>query len=242
MAAFLTYESGANKVSDWIPYLEDCKKTRSIDPATGATIKAGVEVRPPDVNLSHADFAVVFEDGEPHEACRGHVRFGLGGIKGAGDKAIHAIIEEREGPAAKPQRRPYASIFDFCERVLARGPQVINKGTIEALVRSGTFDSVHGRPKRAAVCASIEQAMSAGQTAARDKAAGQGALFGFGGPARRKPRTAVQFSPRRLPGVRPKRCRRRKRSLASTSPATRSRPGRRGRVSGSTARLNPSRI
>ena len=44
MAAFLTYESAANKVADWIPYLEDCKKTRFIDPASGKEIRVGVEV------------------------------------------------------------------------------------------------------------------------------------------------------------------------------------------------------
>src|SRR5690606_16582114 len=59
MAAFLTFESGAQKVSEWVPYLEDCRRTRFING------KVGVEVRPPDVNLSQADFAVVFDDGEP---------------------------------------------------------------------------------------------------------------------------------------------------------------------------------
>src|SRR5690606_34181877 len=145
MAAFLTYESAANKVADWIPYLEDCKKTRFIDPQTGKTVKVGVEVRPPDINLSQADFAVVFDEGEPRTARNGHVRFGLGGVKGAGDKAIAAIIQERDGEterrrdevggagvdrAAAAARRPYTSIFDFCERVLARGPGVVNKATI----------------------------------------------------------------------------------------------------------------
>ncbi len=197
MAAFLTFESGANKVSDWIPYLEDCKKTRFIDPATGRTIKTGVEVRPPDVNLSQADFAVVFEDAEPHTSHAGHVRFGLGGIKGAGEKAVAAIIEERdaEPTPAKPlavspshpitvssSRRPYSSLFDFCERLFARSVNIMNKGVIEALIKSGTFDAVHGRMKRAALCASAEQAIAAGQKTARDKASGQGALFGLGGP------------------------------------------------------------
>jgi DNA polymerase-3 subunit alpha len=186
MAAFLTYESGANKVADWIPYLEDCKKTRFIDPASGSTVKTGVEVRPPDINLSHADFAVVFEGAEPKTSHAGHVRFGLGGIKGVGEKAIAAMIDEREGRVAEPGkpapgRKPFSSLFDFCDRILARGPALLNKGLIEALVKSGTFDSVHGRVKRAAMCASVEQSISAGQKTARDKASGQGALFGLGG-------------------------------------------------------------
>ncbi len=193
MAAFLTFESGAQKNSDWISYLEDCRKTRFIDPLAnggrGKDVKTGVEVRPPDINLSQADFAVVFEKDEPREALHGHVRFGLGGIKGAGEKAIAVLIEERdggtkgrkddEGKANGP--RPYSSLFDFCERVLARGPGIINKGTIESLIFSGTFDSVHGRANRAAMTATVEQAMTAGQKVAADKASGQGGLFGLGG-------------------------------------------------------------
>jgi DNA polymerase-3 subunit alpha len=191
MAAFLTYESAAQKVSDWIPYLEDAKKARFIEPlpeGRSREVKIGVEVRPPDVNLSDADFAVVYEEGEARTATSGHVRFGLGAIKGAGEKAIEAVIAERDAdrsngsPATDDHSRtPFTSIFDFCERVLSRGQGVINKSTIEALVKCGAFDSVHGRAKRAAVCATIEQAMSAAQKAARDKASGQVALFGLGG-------------------------------------------------------------
>ena len=224
MAAFLTYESQASKVSEWTPYLEDCRRTRFIDPATGAVIKTGVEVRPPDINLSDADFAVVFEGDEPRTAAHGHVRFGLKAIKGVGEKAIEEMIGERsdggtkrrsdeveektEGGRAKSRgadaapstpslrhsvtsslspsnpssRRPFTSLFEFCERVLARGPGILNKATIEALVKCGAFDGVHGRQNRAAMLATIEQAVSAGQKIAADKASGQGALFGFGEP------------------------------------------------------------
>ena len=192
MAAFLTFESAANKVSEWIPYLEDCRRTRFVEPSTGKVIKTGVEVRPPDVNLSDADFTVVYGPDEPRTAGAGHVRFGLGAIKGAGEKAIEATIAERSGAAKKSPdeqgtacptgtRVPFTSMFDFCERVLARGNGILNKATIEALVRCGAFDSIHGRNNRAAMVATIEQAVSAGQKAAADKASGQGALFGFGG-------------------------------------------------------------
>src|SRR5690606_35762862 len=103
------------KVSDWIPYLEDCKRTRSIDPETGATVRHGVEVMPPDVNLSRADFFVVYGKDEPRRADRGQIRFGLRAIKGAGAKAIEAIVAERDGDHAKgdAQPKPYTSLFDF---------------------------------------------------------------------------------------------------------------------------------
>jgi len=197
MAAFLTYESQAQKVADWIPYVEDCKTTRFVNG------KVGVEVRPPDVNLSRADFGVVFDEGEPRDALHGHVRFGLKAIKGAGDKAIAAIVEERDqtSPDAAgkaPQR--FNSLFDFCERVMARlaihaaqsaangtgsgggggNANLLNKTTLESLIKCGAMDSLHppeGRSLRAAMTASIEAAMSAAQKVAQDKAAGQGGLF-----------------------------------------------------------------
>jgi DNA polymerase-3 subunit alpha len=169
MAAFLTYESQAQKASDWIPYLEDCKRTPVIDPATGRVVRTGVEVKPPDVNLSDSDFAVVHPAGEPRRADTGHIRFGLRAIKGAGSKAIDAIIGERR------RTGPYRSLHEFCERVPAGA---INKATIEALVKSGAFDSLHGRADRASLVATIDPAVSAGQKLAADRAAGQGALFG----------------------------------------------------------------
>ena len=208
MAAFLTFESAASQVSDWLPYLEDCKNTRFIDPESGQTLKVGVEVRPPDINLSHADFAVVFPDAEPRTSLHGHLRFGLGGIKGVGDKAIDSIVRERDQthssvqlkagighpavlatitPAtAAPPPTPhlFTSLFDLCERVPVGGSGgnagSVNKATLEALIKSGAMDCLHTRPNRAAMAASIEPAVSAGVKAQADKASGQGALFGFG--------------------------------------------------------------
>ncbi|MEZ6242457.1 MAG: DNA polymerase III subunit alpha [Phycisphaerales bacterium] len=180
MAAFLSYESQAQKIADWIPYLEDCRKTRVIDPKTGEVLRVGIEVKPPDVNLSASDFTVVYEDGEAARADAGHIRFGMRALKGAGARAIEAIIAERDqGPGTSDQgkRKAYTSLFDFCERV---PPGTVNKATIEALVKSGAFDSVHSRDERAAMVATIDQAVAAGQKIAQDKAAGQNQLFGFG--------------------------------------------------------------
>jgi DNA polymerase-3 subunit alpha len=196
MAAFLTYESQASKVSDWIPYLEDCRRTRVVDPSNGQTVGVGVEVKPPDINLSRADFAVVGGAGTGHSAlgtgkgrvgasttssasaecpvpnASRHIRFGLKAIKGAGEKAIEAIIAEREKGGA------FASLFDFCERIV---PGVVTRPTLEALVKCGAFDAVHGREQRSAMLASVEAALNAGASLAADKAMGQGGLFVGGG-------------------------------------------------------------
>ncbi|MCA9309753.1 MAG: hypothetical protein KDA21_01000, partial [Phycisphaerales bacterium] len=166
MAAFLTYESQAQKVEDWIRYKDDCRRTRFTDG------KIGVDIRPPDINLSDADFTVVFDEGEPRDAWHGHVRFGLKAIKGAGAKAIEAIVHERRANGA------YSSLHEFCERI---PPGTVNKATIESLVTCGAFDSVHGREHRAAMVNTIDGAVAAGAELARDRAAGQGGLFGGGG-------------------------------------------------------------
>lgn len=163
MAAFLTYESQAQKVEDWIRYKDDCRHTVFVDGSVG------VDVRPPDINLSDADFTVVFDDDEMRDGLHGHVRFGLKALKGVGGRAIDAIVEERGNDGT------FRSLHDFCERV---PPGVVNKATIEALVLSGAFDSVHGAEARSSMVATIEGAVAAGQSLARDRAAGQGALFG----------------------------------------------------------------
>jgi DNA polymerase-3 subunit alpha len=64
------------------------------------------------------------------------------------------------------------------------GGAALNKGTVEALIKCGAMDALHGRENRAAMVASVESAMSAAQKVAADKAAGQGGLFLGGGPAK----------------------------------------------------------
>lgn len=167
MAALLTYESAAKKIEDWSVYLEDCKQTRFAD-HSDARPHVGVEVRAPDINLSDASFSVVFAEDEPRDALHGHVRFGLGAIKGAGRAAVAGIIAEREKDG------PFTSLFEFCERVPSR---VANKAAIEALIKAGTFDSIHGAEKRAALMAALDDAIAAGQAAAEDRRSGQMSIF-----------------------------------------------------------------
>ncbi len=168
MAAVLSFESQARKVEEWAVYLDDCKRTIFPD-TTPQKAHVGVEVKPPDVNLSEEDFSVVFMPGEERTNCHGHVRFGLKAIKGAGESGIRAIVEERR------KKGPFKSLFDFCERVDLKS---VNKAMIESLVKAGTFDSMHAIDDRASLVASIESAVAAGQSLASDRAAGQETFFG----------------------------------------------------------------
>ncbi|MCH7603275.1 MAG: DNA polymerase III subunit alpha [Planctomycetes bacterium] len=168
MAALLTFESEARKVEDWVGYLEECKKTIFPDHTRHKT-HVGVEVLPPDINLSDTDFTVVFAEDEPRDACHGHVRFGLSAIKGIGKGAIQGIVEDRR------KGSPFRTIFDFCERISSR---TVNKAAIESLIKCGAFDSVHGIQQRAAVLAAVDDAIAAGQSAAEDRRSGQMSIFG----------------------------------------------------------------
>jgi DNA polymerase III subunit alpha len=121
----------------------------------------GIEVLPPDVNESIVEFTVV----------EGKIRFGMNAVKGVGVGAIEAIIKARE------EGGPFASVFDFCARV---DSQMANKRVLEALIRSGAFDST-GDPRRGMLEA-LPLAMADGERRRKDAAQGQGGLFDMVSP------------------------------------------------------------
>lgn len=107
MAGVLTSQLG--NIEKITFFMEECKAL-------------GLQVLGPDINESQKRFSV----NKKHE-----IRFGLGGIKGTGDAAVDAIIEERE------KNGPFNDIFDFITRVNLR---TVNKKTLESLAYAGAFD------------------------------------------------------------------------------------------------------
>jgi len=90
---------------------------------------------PPDINESFYRFVPVQEKkGE----LGGEIRYALGAIKGIGQNVVDAIVAERE------QNGIYTDIVDFCRRV---DKKVINKRTLENLIKAGAFDALE--PNRA---------------------------------------------------------------------------------------------
>ncbi|MCC2971124.1 DNA polymerase III subunit alpha [Massilia sp. IC2-476] len=122
-------------------------------------------ILPPDVNESHFRFT---PEGQPRSVTGkqvSNIRYGLGGVKGAGQGAIEAII------AARTSGGKFKDLFDFCMRV---DRKQINRRTIESLIRAGAMDAFG--VDRAVLLASVGFAMeAAGQAAA---AANQVSLFG----------------------------------------------------------------
>ncbi len=123
----------------------------------------GIEIQPPDVNLSDHKFTV-----EPAAAQGGvgNIRFGLDAVKGVGFQAVEAIKRAREDGGA------FASLWDFCERVDNRA---VNKKAIEALIKCGALGSTGA--SRKGMMTVLEQAQAAGQQSQQDAQIGQGSIF-----------------------------------------------------------------
>ncbi|MCD8540686.1 MAG: DNA polymerase III subunit alpha, partial [Leadbetterella sp.] len=107
MAGVLTSQLG--NIEKITFFMEECKAL-------------GLQVLGPDINESQKRFSV----NKKHE-----IRFGLGGIKGTGDAAVDAIIEERD------KNGSFKDIYDFITRVNLR---TVNKKTLESLAYAGAFD------------------------------------------------------------------------------------------------------
>ncbi len=122
----------------------------------------GIDILPPDVNLSDHDFVVV----------EGNIRFGLDAVKGVGYQAVEAIKRARE------EGGPFESLWDFCARVDCRA---VNKRAIEALIKCGAFGST--RASRKGMLAVLEQAQGAGAKQQQDAQLGQGSIFDMGDSA-----------------------------------------------------------
>src|SRR5258708_38827032 len=108
MAATLTHNlSNIDKITF---FMEECKRM-------------GMSVLGPDINESDYKFSV---------NKKGEIRFGLGAVKGVGEGAVQAIVEERKKNGA------FKNIFDLVRRINLRSA---NKKTFESLAYAGGFDS-----------------------------------------------------------------------------------------------------
>jgi DNA polymerase-3 subunit alpha len=116
----------------------------------------GIEILPPDVNLSDHEFTVVERN----------IRFGLDAVKGVGYQAVEAIKRARE------EGGRFTSLWDFCERVDNR---TVNKKAIEALIKCGALGSTGA--SRKGMLSVLEQAQAAGQKIQQDALIGQGSIF-----------------------------------------------------------------
>ena len=93
----------------------------------------GIEVTVPDVNTSFADFTPHLDPNRPPG-----IVFGLAAVRNVGESLVERIVAEREAGGA------FSDFYDFCRRV---DSVVLNRRTIESLIKAGAFDSL-GHPRQ----------------------------------------------------------------------------------------------
>jgi len=123
--------------------------------------QGGVEVLAPCINASEAEFTVEQTD-------TGYaVRYALAGIRNVGEKAMEAIVAERQANGA------YVSLKDLFERL----PQgTMNRRQLEGLICAGAFDGLE--PDRGLLFANADMLMAVADAAIRERSSGQAGLFG----------------------------------------------------------------
>ena len=117
----------------------------------------GIALLPPDINESNHSFTVVGPN----------IRFGLGAVKGVGAGAIESVLEGRRSIGR------FTDLQQFCEHIDLRS---CNKKVLEALIKSGSFDSM-GRTRKS-MFDDLERTVDAAVKAREEKELGQSNLFG----------------------------------------------------------------
>jgi len=120
----------------------------------------GIKVLVPDVNESESDFTTTDDT----------IRFGLSAVRNVGEGLVALIVAERD------KNGPFADFYEVCERV---DPGVLNKRSIESLVKAGAFDSF-GHPRQGLLNA-FELIIDRTLARRREREMGVMSLFGDAG-------------------------------------------------------------
>ena len=130
-----------------------------------------IEVLNPCVNDGEVDFAVRLErDDEGQPIGAGKIRFGLSAVRNVGEGVAEQIVR------AQAEGGPFADFHDFCERV---DLSVLNKRTLESLIKAGGFDNL-GHPRQGLLTV-FEQIVDSVVTRRRERDQGVLSFFDLDG-------------------------------------------------------------
>jgi len=133
------------------------------------TRRLGIELLPPSVNDSRAEFTVSSVGGAPSA-----IRVGLEAIKNVSRPCIELILRARE------EGGPFTEFADFILRVCGlEEAQNLNRTAFECLIKAGALDCLPGH--RAQFLAALEPTLGAAAAQRRHLSRGQTSLFGGGG-------------------------------------------------------------
>ncbi len=123
---------------------------------TAACRAMGIDVLPPDVNESDADFSVAGPN----------IRYGLAAIKNVGVGFVEQMKAEREAGG------PFTAFDEFCRRMYGKE---LNRKPVESLIQAGAFDSMGY--KRKALLQVLDKVLNGVNSAGRRNLEGQFDLF-----------------------------------------------------------------
>ena len=141
MASLLTSE--INNMDKMMIYVAECREM-------------GIEVLPPDIDESYAEFTVVGDN----------IRFGLNAIKNVGKGAVESILESRR------EGGPFTTWFNLLERI---DPSAVNKRVLESLIKCGAVDRLPGYRSQKMGC--LADTLQRAHRTRKDRMAGQSTLF-----------------------------------------------------------------
>lgn len=158
--AYVTYQTAYLKANYPVEYMTALLTASSdsqdkIDKYRENCQKMGIEVLPPDINLSYKQFTPQGNS----------ILFGLSAVKNLGEGAIDIILLAREDGV-------FASFADFCSRVDLR---VVNRRALETLILCGAFDRLQAN--RNQLMHDLDLVISWAQKRARDRDSGQMNIF-----------------------------------------------------------------
>ncbi|TRN21103.1 DNA polymerase III subunit alpha [Vibrio furnissii] len=136
----------------------DMDNTEKVVGLVDECMRMGLTVLPPDINSGLYRFNV--DD-------TGAIVYGIGAIKGVGEGPIEVILEARNNGGY------FKDLFDFCARIDIKK---VNKRVIEKLILAGALDRLG--PHRAAMMASLDDAVKAASQHHQAEAFGQADMFG----------------------------------------------------------------
>ncbi|EKO3431387.1 DNA polymerase III subunit alpha [Vibrio fluvialis] len=136
----------------------DMDNTEKVVGLVDECMRMGLKVLPPDINSGLYRFNV--DDS-------GAIVYGIGAIKGVGEGPIEVILEARNKGGY------FKDLFDFCARIDIKK---VNKRVIEKLILAGALDRLG--PHRAAMMASLDDAVKAASQHHQAEAFGQADMFG----------------------------------------------------------------
>ena len=177
--AAIAYQTAWFKANHKAPYMAAVLRAAAgnsdrVREAAAECGRLGIPLLLPDVNRSEATFTL-----EKMADGRSAIRFGLGTIKNVGRAAIEPLIAERQ------EHGPIQSASDLAERLDTKS---MNRRALEALAKSGAFDSIESR---GAMVAAAEDIIKRARRAQELRESGQTSMFDLFGTEVATPKPSV---------------------------------------------------